>query len=112
MRQSEINVFLAVSTHLEERNVGHLTAHSNVALANQTSRVVNEWTSPSLNLKTLCGLQAFNVFAAVRHRASSNFVSVCRKEDRPMHASQHCTTLRDPQGDLISRLATSNRDFP
>ena len=41
MRQTEFNVFLAVSTHQEGRNVYHLTAHSNVALANQTASVVN-----------------------------------------------------------------------
>ena len=41
MRQSEINVLLAVSTHHEGRNFGYLTAHSIVALANQDTSVVN-----------------------------------------------------------------------
>ena len=41
MCQSEINVFLAVTTHQEGRNGGYLSACSNVALAIRNTGVVN-----------------------------------------------------------------------
>ena len=95
-------MFLAVSTHQEGRNVGHLTAHSNVALANQTRAWWMDFDKPQLEDS---GLQAS--LCNLCCSASQHVIELCLRlsqEVQPMHASQHCITLRDRLVASVSQL--------